>query len=167
MDSDWRTFFLYKINMTLQETILLYSDADNIFLVAGGFFWCFIGIFLRKLQVSVKEGKSILTTIKETPIRVLLTKVIVVIAAMRFFKVIFDTDQIAFAGFIIGLSLDILPDIILSMPNYFTSKFEPFRKKHNRGHYHNDDYGFDGQNLDKEKEFNYENNLNKIEKDGE
>ena len=46
-----------------------------------------------------------------------------VIAAMRFFRVIFDTDEIAFAGFVIGLSLDILPQIIFSIPRVFTSRF--------------------------------------------
>ena len=48
----------------------------------------------------------------------------VVIAAMRFFRFIFDTDTIALAGFFIGLSLDYLPRIILSIPKVLLERFD-------------------------------------------
>ena len=61
---------------------------------------------------------------------------------MSFFRVIFDTDEIAFAGFVIGLSLDILPQIIFSIPKVFTSRFnavqEPVEEPHNEEHNHNE-----------------------------
>lgn len=96
---------------------------ENLFLVFAGFFWCFFGIILRKLYNSSQEGKTIIQFFKETSKKELILKSMLVIAAMRFFRVIFDTDEIAFAGFVIGLSLDILPQIIFSIPKVFTSRF--------------------------------------------
>lgn len=99
------------------------ASIENLLLVIAGFFWCFFGIILRKLYKSSKEGKTLVEFFKETPNKELIFKGMLVIAAMRFFRVIFDTDEIAFAGFVIGLSLDILPDIIFAIPKVFTSRF--------------------------------------------
>jgi hypothetical protein len=115
----------------LEQEFLRLADAESIPLVIGGFFWCMFGIFLRKLHNSSTKGKTLIQTFKDTSKKELLFKSMIVLAAMRFFRVIFDTDEIAFAGFVIGLSLDILPEIIFSIPKYFTSKFDPYVKKDN------------------------------------
>jgi|JI10StandDraft_1071094.scaffolds.fasta_scaffold385512_4 hypothetical protein len=115
----------------LEQEFLRLADAESIPLVIGGFFWCMFGIFLRKLHNSSAKGKTLIQTFKDTSKKELLFKSMIVLAAMRFFRVIFDTDEIAFAGFVIGLSLDILPEIIFSIPKYFTSKFDPYVKKDN------------------------------------
>lgn len=108
------------------------ANFENVLLVVAGFFWCFFGIVLRKLYKSTKDGKTLWQFFKETPNSELLFKAMLVIAAMRFFRLIFDTDQIAFAGFMIGLSLDVLPSIIFAAPKYFTSKFDPFIDKEDK-----------------------------------
>ena len=115
----------------LEQEFLRLADAESIPLVIGGFFQCMFGIFLRKLHNSSAKGKTLIQTFKDTSKKELLFKSMIVLAAMRFFRVIFDTDEIAFAGFVIGLSLDILPEIIFSIPKYFTSKFDPYVKKDN------------------------------------
>jgi hypothetical protein len=100
------------------------TGTPDILAVLAGFFWCAFGIFLRNLYEVNEKGITLKQSFSSSPKPEILIKVMVVIAAMRFFRFIFDTDTIALAGFFIGLSLDYLPRIIISIPKMLLERFD-------------------------------------------
>lgn len=114
--------FIAEFNvLTIYEKM---TGTSEVLPVLGGLFWCLFGIFLRNLYEANQRKLPITKRFQNIPKTELVIKVMVVIAAMRFFRFIFDTDTIALAGFFIGLSLDYLPRIILSIPKVLLERFD-------------------------------------------
>lgn len=114
--------FIAEFNaLTVYEKM---TGTSEVLPVLGGLFWCLFGIFLRNLYEANQRKLPIANRFQNIPKTELVIKIMVVIAAMRFFRFIFDTDTIALAGFFIGLSLDYLPRIILSIPKVLLERFD-------------------------------------------
>lgn len=93
------------------------TGTDDFMKVIFGYFWAIFGLLFSFIDLKTKKARR--PFVEHVSILEFIKYSMAVMICMRFFMFIFNTDNISFAGFLIGISIRNLPKIILNLRNNY------------------------------------------------